>query len=403
MEVFYRILKSALKYKASDIHLKVGSPPIVRVDGRLYPFKDFTPLKMEDLQEMSALMMGEMQTKHFQEFHEVDLGYGVPGIGRFRVNVYQQRSSLVIAMRIISFDILGFESLNLPPIVEKLIDEQRRGLILVTGTTGSGKSTTLAAMIDYINHHRSENIITIEDPIEFLHRDNLSVINQREVGLDTTSFAAALRAALRQDPDVLLVGEMRDLETIEIALAAAETGHMVLSTLHTVDALETVNRIVSAFPPYQQPQVRLQLASILRGVISQRLIERHDQKGRVPAIEVMINNSIVHECICDADKTIEIKDAIAKGFTIYGMQSFDQSILSLYRNGLISYEDALKETSNPDDFLLKIQGVSSSSDTSWDAFDKAEADTDAEGDAIIDQENVTAVENDEMEIERFAK
>ena len=229
---------------------------------------------------MADSMMGPVQKEYLRDFYEVDLGYGVPGIGRFRVNVYQQRGSLVIAMRTISFEILDLKTLNMPPIVEKLIDEQRRGLILVTGTTGSGKSTTLAAMIDYINRHRSENIITIEDPIEYLHRDKLSLINQREVGFDTTSFALALRSALRQDPDILLVGEMRDLETIEIAMTAAETGHLVLSTLHTVDAVETINRIISVFPPHQQSQVRLQLASILRGVISQRLIERCDGKGR---------------------------------------------------------------------------------------------------------------------------
>ncbi|HIE08028.1 MAG TPA: PilT/PilU family type 4a pilus ATPase, partial [Desulfarculaceae bacterium] len=316
-----------------------------------------------------------------------DLGYGVPGIGRFRVNIYQQRGSLVISMRTISFDVLDFASLHMPPVVEKMIDEYRRGLILVTGTTGSGKSTTLAAMIDYVNNNRSDNIITIEDPIEYLHRDNKSIINQREIGFDTTSFSLALRAALRQDPDVILVGEMRDLETIEIALTAAETGHLVLSTLHTVDAVETVNRIVSVFQPHRQPQVRLQLASILRGVISQRLIDRCDGKGRVPAVEVMVNTPIVRECICDPDKTVEINDAILKGQAIYGMQSFDQSILSHYRSDMISYDEALLQSSNPDDFLLKVEGVSSTSDTSWDAFDGSNDETDGT----------------ETDIERFAK
>ena len=397
MEMFHNILKTALKFKASDIHLKVGAPPIVRVDGNLYPFKDFPRLSVEKLKEISEIMMGPAQKEYLRDFHEVDLGYGVSGIGRFRVNIYQQRSSLVIAMRAISFEILDLATLNMPPIVEKLIDEQRRGLILVTGTTGSGKSTTLAAMIDYVNQHRSENIITIEDPIEYLHRDKLSLINQREVGFDTTSFALALRSALRQDPDILLVGEMRDLETIEIAMTAAETGHLVLSTLHTVDAVETINRIISVFPPHQQAQVRLQLASILRGVISQRLIERCDKKGRVPAIEVLVNTPLVRECITDADKTIEIKDAIAKGHSIYGMQSFDQSILSHYRNGFISYEEALKQSSNPDDFLLKVQGVSSSSDTSWDAFDGTENSDEPE-----DETPETPVD-DEMDIERFGQ
>ncbi len=396
MELFHNILKSALKFKASDIHLKVGSPPIVRVDGTLYPFKDFPRLSIGNLKEMSESMMGPVQKEYLRDFHEVDLGYGIPGIGRFRVNIYQQRGTLVIAMRTISFEILDLAALNMPPIVEKLIDEQRRGLILVTGTTGSGKSTTLAAMIDYINQHRSENIITIEDPIEYLHRDNLSLINQREVGYDTTSFALALRAALRQDPDVLLVGEMRDLETVEIAMTAAETGHLVLSTLHTVDAVETINRIISVFPPHQQDQVRLQLASILRGVISQRLIERCDGKGRIPAIEVLINTPMVRECISDASKTLEINDAILKGHSIYGMQSFDQSILNHYRNGFISYDEALKQTSNPDDFLLKIQGVSSSSDTSWDAFDGSD-------EPAAETETPVKPADDEMDIERFAK
>lgn len=397
MELFFSILKTAIKFKASDIHLKVGAPPIVRVDGKLHPFRDFPRLTMDNLKEMSETMMGPAQKEYLRDFYEVDLGYGVSGVGRFRVNIYQQRGTLVIAMRTISFDILDLSTLNMPPIVEKLIDEQRRGLILVTGTTGSGKSTTLAAMIDYVNKHRSENIITIEDPIEYLHRDNLSIINQREVGFDTTSFALALRSALRQDPDILLVGEMRDLETIEIAMTAAETGHLVLSTLHTVDAVETINRIISVFPPHQQAQVRLQLASILRGVISQRLIERSDGKGRVPAIEVLVNTPMVRECISEADKTMEIKDAISKGHSIYGMQSFDQSILSHYRNGLISYDEALKQSSNPDDFLLKVQGVSSSSDTSWDAFDGSDEPDDKTLPASA------APADDEMDIERFGQ
>jgi len=393
MEAFYDILKTALKFKASDVHLKVGMPPVVRVDGRLYPIKNFPRLDVATLEAIANQMMGPAQKEYLRDFHEVDLGYGVSGIGRFRVNIYQQRGTLVIAMRSISTDILDLEALNMPPVVEKLIAEQRRGLILVTGTTGSGKSTTLAAMIDYVNRNRSENIITIEDPIEYLHADKLSLINQREVGFDTTSFSLALRAALRQDPDVLLVGEMRDLETIEIALTAAETGHLVLSTLHTVDSVETINRIISVFPPHQQAQVRLQLASIVKGIISQRLIERCDTQGRVPAVEVLVSTALIRECIVEADKTIEIKEAIVKGHTIYGMQSFDQSILSLYRKGMISYDEALKQSSNPDDFLLKVKGVSSSSDNSWEAFEQDEELDGSPG----------RPDDDKIEVERFAK
>ena len=392
-EKLHEILRTALKFKASDVHLKVGVPPIVRVDGKLHPLKKVSRLDPMDLETFADVMTNSAQKKRLKEFHELDLGYGVSGLGRFRVNIYSQRGTLVIAMRVITSEILDFKALNMPPVVEKMIAEQRRGLILVTGVTGSGKTTTLAAMIDYINRHRSENIITIEDPIEYLHTDRLSLINQREVGFDTTSFSLALRAALRQDPDVLLVGEMRDLETIEIALTAAETGHLVLSTLHTVDAVESINRIVSVFPPYQQPQVRHQLASILRGVISQRLIERCDRKGRVPAVEILVSTAMVRECIADPDKTMDIKEAIAKGHTIYGMQSFDQSVLSLYRKGLITFDEALKQSSNPDDFLLKVKGVSSSSDTTWEAFDQTQEELD-------DGENSAGRD---LEIERFAK
>jgi twitching motility protein PilT len=259
--------------------------------------------------------------------------------------------------------------------------------VLVTGTTGSGKSTTLAAMIDHINSNRTCHVMTIEDPIEFLIRDKRSIVNQREVGVDTTSFAFALRAALRQDPDVILVGEMRDLETIETALTAAETGHLVMSTLHTIDAPESINRILSAFPPHQQAQVRLQLASVIRGIISQRLIPRADGKGRVPAVEVLVSTARVRECIGDSDRTKELPDAIAKGFTTYGMQTFDQSFMSLVKRGLISYEDALRHSSNPDDFALRFKGVSATSDGTWDDFEST------------DPEEAKAPAN--LEIERF--
>ena len=297
----------------------------------------------------------------------MDLAHGIPGLGRFRVNVFQQRGTIGIVFRVIPFGVKTIEQLHLPKVVET-IAEEHRGLILVTGTTGSGKSTTLAAMLEYINSQRTAHIMTVEDPIEFLIRDRRSIVNQREIGVDTHTFANALRAALRQDPDVILVGEMRDFETIETALTAAETGHLVLSTLHTLDATETINRIVSAFPPYQHKQVRLQLASVLRAVISQRLVPRSDGKGRVPALEVMRVNARIRECIGDKDRTKEIPEAIAKGFTNYGMQTFDQSLMSHVKSGLITYEEALKHVSNPDDFALRFRGIASTSDSQWDDF-----------------------------------
>ncbi|MBN2232460.1 MAG: type IV pilus twitching motility protein PilT [Deltaproteobacteria bacterium] len=373
------ILKQAVSYRASDIHLKVNDPPVIRVDGRLYPLKNFGRLELQTIRAMSDEVMGPLEKERFADFREVDFSYGLTGVGRFRVNVYQQRGTPVIVLRAISFDILDFTQLNLPPVIEKLVNETQRGLILVTGTTGSGKSTTLASMIDYINRSRGVNIITIEDPIEYIHRDRMSIISQREVGFDTTSFSLALRAALRQDPDVILVGEMRDIETIEIALTAAETGHLVLSTLHTVDALETINRIVSVFPPFQQTQVRLQLAGVLKGVVSQRLVPSRDEKGRVPAVEVLIANARVRECIAEKGKTHEIRDAIAKGHTVYGMQSFDQSFFNLMNKGFISYEEALRQCSNPDDFELKVKGISTGTDTSWDEFEGRDGGADSEG------------------------
>ncbi len=374
------ILQAGVNYHASDVHLKAGDPPIVRVDGQLYPLKNFPRLEAAELKAMAEEIMGPLERERYADFHEVDFAYGVSGLGRFRVNAYQQRGTTVMVLRSIPYDILTLDELNLPPVIEKLAKDTHRGMILVTGTTGCGKSTTLASMIDYINRHRSVNIITIEDPIEYLHQDRLSIVSQREIGFDTTSFSLALRSALRQDPDVILVGEMRDLETIEIALTAAETGHLVLSTLHTVDALETINRIVSAFPPFQQTQIRLQLSGILKGVISQRLIPRKDGKGRVPAAEILVSTSRIRECIAEKAKTVEIRDAIVSGYTIYGMQSFDQSLYNLLCKGLISYEEALRQSSNPDDFELKVKGISTGSDSSWDDFGQAEAKGDqAEG------------------------
>ncbi len=363
------ILKIALKGGASDIHLKAGLPPMFRIDGNLVPLKDAKRLVPEELNKMALGIMNPSQKEEFKRAHEIDLAYGVPGLGRFRVNIFQQRGTIGIVLRVIPFGIQSFEQLNLPPVLETIAGEQR-GLVLVTGTTGSGKSTTLAAIIDYINSKRTRHIITIEDPIEFLIRDKRSIVNQREVGADTLSFAAAVKSALREDPDVILVGEMRDFETIETALTAAETGHLVMSTLHTLDATETINRIVSVFPPYQQKQIRIQLAGILRAVISQRLIPRADGKGRVPALEILRNTARIRELIIDKDRTREIPEAIARGYTTYGMQTFDQSIMKLYKQGHITMDEALQQCSNPDDFKLRASGVGGTSDGDmWGDFD----------------------------------
>ncbi len=357
------ILGMALKARASDIHLKPGLPPVYRIDGTLRPHPKLPRLTPEMTKEFSQDIMNDTQKARFEEIHEVDLSYGVPGLGRFRVNAFTQRGSVSLVFRFIPFEIKAIEDLTLPPVIKKIASEHR-GLVLVTGATGSGKSTTLASMIDYINADRTAHIVTIEDPIEYLHRDKKCIINQREVGVDTEGYDVALKSALRQDPDVILVGEMRDFETIE-------TGHLVLSTLHTIDATETINRIISVYPPYQQRQVRMQLAGILKGVISQRLVPRADGKGRVPAVEVMVSTARVRELIDDKEKTKLLRDTIQAGYTTtYGMQTFDQSLMWLLKQEIITYEEALRQCSNPDDFKLKVSGVSSTSDLSWEDFDK---------------------------------
>ncbi len=362
------ILQIALRGGASDIHLKAGLPPMFRVDGSLVPLKDGRRLPPEEVARMAFGIMNEFQKEKFTKSNEVDLAYGVPGLGRFRVNVFQQRGTVGAVLRVIPFKVQTIKDLLLPPSLEKICLEER-GLVLVTGTTGSGKSTTLAAMVDHINANETNHIMTIEDPIEFLIRDKRSIVNQREVGVDTMTFGAALKSALRQDPDVILVGEMRDLETIETALTAAETGHLVMSTLHTLDATETINRIISAFPPYQQKQVRLQLGSVLKAVISQRLVPRADGKGRVASVEVLKATARVKEMIEDKDRTKEIADAIAQGHQQYGMQTFDQSLMQLVRQNLVTYEEAKRQATNPDDFALRFSGVSGTSDSKWDDFD----------------------------------
>ncbi len=349
-------LKVAVTHGASDLHLKVGAFPMIRIGGELRPLADVPRLKPEDTLDMAFTMMSSRQKQRFKEASEVDIGYGLAGVGRFRVNIFQQRGTVSLVLRVIPDVTRNTAELGLPPVIEKIAAE-RRGLILVTGSTGSGKSTTLAAMIDRINAMRSGHIVTIEDPIEFLHRDKLSFVTQREVDVDTRSFAEALRSALRQDPDVILVGEMRDLETIGTALTAAETGHLVLSTLHTLDATETITRIVSSFPSHQQKSVRIQLAGILKGVISMRLVRAAKGAGRVPAVEVMVSTGLIRDYIVNEEKTYLIREAIAAGTSQYGMQTFDQSLFRLFQSGLISLDEALHNASNVDEFKMRVSGI----------------------------------------------
>ena len=355
------LLRYATQIGASDLHCKAGSQPFIRLGGELRPVADAPRLTQEDTLDMAFSMMSNRQKQRFKEVSEADIAYGVSGLGRFRANIFQQRGTVGMVLRVIPDTVRSISELSLPPVVERIAEEQR-GLVLVTGTTGSGKSTTLAAIIDYINATRGGHIITIEDPIEFLHRDKKSFVTQREVDVDTRSFAEALRGALRQDPDVILVGEMRDHETIETALTAAETGHLVLSTLHTLDATETIRRIVTSFPPHLQKSVRIQLAGILRAVISMRLIRSIDGKGRAPAVEAMVSTGLIRDYIINEEKTSLIRDAISAGTSQYGMQTFDQSLFNLHRAGLISMEEALRGASNPDEFRLRLSGIRSASD-----------------------------------------
>ena len=365
---FKAVLQKLVQMNASDLHLKVGRPPTVRLNGSLKPL-DFPALKPEDLKSLGEQLMNPKQVKQFTEEKECDFAIGVPGIGRFRVNLYQQRGSLCYAMRAIPYQVQTIEELKLPKVLEE-IALKPRGLILVTGVTGSGKSTALAAMIHHINEHEQGNIITIEDPIEFLHRDINSHINQREVGTDTASFAQALRRVLRQDPDVILIGEIRDLETLDVALKAADTGHLVFSTLHTMDATQTIQRVLSFYPPHQQAEVRFSLANALQAVVSLRLVPRADKPGRVPACEVLINTAAVRDQIRDMEKALNIPDLIKEGTVQYGMQTFDQSLMQWYSQGVISYESAVFYASSPAEFALRVQGVAGTSDQSWSSFEK---------------------------------
>jgi len=380
------LLKIAIESDASDLHLKAGNFPIIRVNGKLKPLTAYPRLNTKDTFELADQIINEYQKEILKKELDLDLAYSLPGFGRFRGSIYNQRGSLAIVLRVIPLEVKTIRELLLPEVLEK-ISLEHRGLVLVTGTTGSGKTTTLAAMIDYINTHRVENIVTIEDPIEYLHRDKKSTISQREVGVDVLNFSRGLRASLREDPDVILVGEMRDLETIETALLAAETGHLVLSTLHTLDAPETINRIVSVFAPHHQRQIRLQLASILKAVISMRLVPTKDGKARVPAIEVMVNTPYISECISDREKTVLIRDAITAGVSQYGMQTFDQSIYQLYKEGYISYEQGLRFSTSADNFKLRVMGISSTLDVALEEMEKTMSKVKREEEEEEEEEN----------------
>jgi twitching motility protein PilT len=367
------LLIASVERGASDVHLKPNSPPVLRIHGRLVPQPDLGLITIQEMEETARRALPERLYVQLKEGRETDVAYSVPDFGRFRVNLFLSMGHVRAVLRAIPSKKPNFEELGLPPVLEKLAME-RRGLILVTGITGSGKSTTLAAMIDYVNRSRNDHIITIEDPIEFAHEDANCVISQREIGQDSVNFAIALRAALREDPDVILVGEMRDPETMAVALHAAETGHLVLSTLHTLNATETVNRIIGTFPPHQEQQIRDQLAAVIEGVISQRLVPRVGGEGRVPAVEVMIGTALIRDCIREQKRTAEIPEFIAQGASQYGMQTFDQCLLRLYRDGVISYETAREAATNADDFDLKVRGIFSTGELTFEGEQKRTGD-----------------------------
>jgi len=366
--------------RASDLHLKAGTPPVVRVDGVLYTL-DEPPPSAQQLRDVCNQLLNEEQRLYFSTHNEIDFAFGVSGLARFRANIFMQRGTVALALRHVPVEVPSIEDLKLPNVVRELAFSPR-GLVLVTGRTGSGKSTTLAAMIDAINKVTTRNIITVEDPIEFLHRDRLSFIHQREVGLDTRSFHDGLRYVLRQDPDVILVGEIRDLETMSTALMAADTGHLVMSTLHTTDVVQTLQRVISFYPPHQHDEVRMSIASNLRAVISQRLIARRDGAGRVPAAEVMITTPTIREFMLNPEKVPMIHSAVAEGTTQYGMQTFDQSVLTLLREGLITEDEALKNCNNPNELALKLKGISATSDRTWQTVDASTGTMTEEGEFL---------------------
>lgn len=376
-----QMLVEMLNRKASDLHIRVGVRPHLRVNGNLEQINT-EPISIDGMEKIVAQILNEKQQERFYRKNEMDLALSVAKLGRFRINLFRQRGTTGIAIRAVNTIVPTFDELHLPAVMKKLTEEHR-GLVIVTGTTGSGKSTTLAAVIEYMNANRGDNIITIEDPIEYIYRDKKSIIAQREVGGDTETFATSLRHAFRQDPDTILIGEVRDLETISIALTAADTGHLVLTTLHTLNVVETITRIISFFPPHQHQQIRLLLAGTLKAIICQRLLRRCDTAGRVPAVEVMVTSGAIKECIINADKTINIPDLMEQGGIQYGMQTFDQSIMKIYKQGLISFEEAMQNSSNPDDFDLRLKGITGSADRWKD--DEAKVETDkASGSGKLD-------------------
>jgi len=358
-----QMLVEMLNRKASDLHIRVGVRPHLRVNGKLDEIST-DPLTIDIMEQIVGQILNEKQRERFYRKNEMDLALSVAKLGRFRINLFRQRGTTAIAIRAVNATVPAFEELHLPPVIRELA-KTRRGLIIITGTTGSGKSTTLATMIEEINGTRHDNILTVEDPIEYIYRDKKSIISQREVGGDTETFASALRHAFRQDPDVILIGEVRDLETMSIALTAADTGHLVLTTLHTLNVVETISRIISFFPPHQHQQIRLLLGGTLKAIVCQRLLVRSDMPGRVPAVEVMINSGAVREAIMDPEKTVNIPELMEQGTVQYGMQTFDQSIMKLYKTGKITFEEAIQQASNPDDFDLRVKGITGTSDR-WD-------------------------------------
>jgi len=365
-----QMLVEMLNRKASDLHVRVGIRPHLRVNGKLEQIAS-DPLSIENMDQIVSQVLSEKQQERFHRKNEMDLALSVAKLGRFRINLFRQRGTVGIAIRSVNTVVPSFEELSLPPVVKKLAYEHR-GLVIITGTTGSGKSTTLAGMIEEMNAKRAVNVLTVEDPIEYIYRDKSSIISQREVGGDTETFASALRHAFRQDPDIILIGEVRDLETMSIALTAADTGHLVLTTLHTLNVVETITRIISFFPPHQHQQIRLLLGGTLRAIICQRLLTRSDMPGRVPALEILINSGAIRECIMDSEKTVDIPELLESGGVQYGTQTFDQSIMKLYKQGTISFEEAMANATNPDDLDLRLKGITGAAERWGEDGERAE-------------------------------